>query len=230
MFGRRYKFYPWLTAAAAAALLATLNLSAWQFDRAAGKRALEDAAAAARDAVAVTLRAAAQTATFQRAALVGEYLPAGEILLDNRVWRGRAGYHVATPFALADGGVVMILRGWLSGDGRRESPPQPPPAAAGRLTVRGIFVADEADAFVLGRDAENGIVRQRLRLADYAAETGLALMSVALIKEQDAAAALPPVSLRINYKSARSEAYAWQWLTFAFLAVVFYVLLSWRKL
>lgn len=231
-----------LTLAAAVLVALTLRLSVWQFDRAEQKRALEDAARAAMTATAVTMRALPSApggvAVFQRAALVGHYLPAQEILLDNRVRARRAGYHVVTPFVLEEGGAVMVNRGWLAGDGSRRVPPIPPPPAA-QITVRGVFYTDEADAFKLSAAPETGRVRQNLHLRMLAEESGLPLLSLVLIKSaEDGAAAgeaggesatLSAVTLRLDYKSAQSTSYAWQWLTFCALTIVFYLLLAFRK-
>ena len=39
---------------------------------------------------------------------------ARQILIDNKVHDGRAGYHVVTPLVLADGRVVLVDRGWIA--------------------------------------------------------------------------------------------------------------------
>ena len=218
----------WLTILAAVLATLTFNLALWQFDRAEQKRALEDAAAAAMTAAAVTVRHTQAVTPFQRAALLGEYLPAQEILLDNRVQEKRVGYHVLTPFELTDGGVVMVNRGWLAGDGTRREPAVPPPPS-GQITVQGIFYRDGADAFRLAPPAAQERVRQNLDLAAYSEESALPLLPLLLIKEADADTTLPPVPVRRDYKSRQSTVYAWQWLTFCLLTVVFYFLLSFRK-
>ena len=222
-----FRPHPFLTVAALLLVLLMLRLAFWQFDRAAEKHALELAAATA--TVTVTLRAAATVRPFQRAELVGEYLPAESFLLDNRIHHRRAGYHVATPFALADGGVVMVLRGWLANDGRREVLPVIPPPPRGRVTIGGAFVTDSANAVVLSDVTQQGRLRQQLDLAAIAAETGLSLMTLAFVLMPSAADSLTPIVWRTNFKSAQSTIYAWQWLTFALLTVVFYVILGRRR-
>lgn len=228
---RRFRPSLALTVAAALIFTATVSLARWQFDRAAEKRALESAATAGITApAALTLHAAAAVTPFQRAAVIGAFQPEGEVLLDNRIHRRRPGYHVITPFLLADGGAVVINRGWLQGAVRRSDLPHYPPPPRGRVTVGGIFYPDEANAFVLSDDAGAGQrVRQRLHLAALAHEMGLPLMTLQLIQAPPTTAPLLPVSVRVDFKSARSTAYAWQWLTFAALTVVFFIILGRRR-
>ena len=59
----------------------------------------------------------------------GEYMARWQILIDNKVVGGRAGFHVVTPLALADGRVVLVNRGWVAqGASRAALPDVPPPA------------------------------------------------------------------------------------------------------
>lgn len=226
---KRFRPHPLLTVAAILLVITTLKLSSWQFSRAAEKSALEQQAKNGMSAAAVTLRVASATTAitpFQRAAVIGAYLRDNDILLDNRIWRGRAGYHVTTPFLLADGGAVMINRGWTASDGRRDILPTIP-TPVGQLTVQGVFYTDNSDAFTLSEKTERGNLRQNLILRDVAKETQLPLMTLILHAENGDNLQAAPVPT--DFKSSRSVVYAWQWLTFALLTVVFYLLLGFKR-
>ena len=121
------KFRPswFLTVAAAAVIAATVSLAAWQFDRAAGKRVLEQAARAGLAAAPLKVRAGAKLQPFRRAVAIGRYLPEKQILLDNRVHQRHVGYHVITPFLLDDGLALAVNRGWLVAGKNRATPPVP---------------------------------------------------------------------------------------------------------
>ena len=98
---------------------------------------------------------------FQRAVAIGRYQPSGQLLLDNRVHRRRAGYHVVTPLTLADGHAIMVKRGFLADDGHRN--PVSPPPPSGIVTVNGWLYTDDREAFRLpGEKQETGTVRPRL--------------------------------------------------------------------
>src|SRR5512144_1367607 len=73
---------------------------------------------------------------FLRVEVRGHYDVGRQILIDNRVHEGRAGYHVVTPLLLEDGRAVLVNRGWVAaGATRRELPVAPPPP--GNVTIRG---------------------------------------------------------------------------------------------
>jgi cytochrome oxidase assembly protein ShyY1 len=54
------------------------------------------------------------------------------------------GYHVLTPFVLADGKVLLVNRGWVPADGRSQSAfPAIPAPPRGEITVTGRLMPDE---------------------------------------------------------------------------------------
>jgi cytochrome oxidase assembly protein ShyY1 len=104
-------------------LLASLfaSLGAWQTKRAAEKLEMEQLH---RTATIADLQTALDTG--QRFALIdigGHYDPERHILLDNQIWKGRAGVHVFTPFYTNDGIAILVNRGWLALPADRQAMP-----------------------------------------------------------------------------------------------------------
>src|SRR4051812_5465751 len=63
-----------------------------------------------------------------------------QFLLDNRFFKGNAGYEVLTPFVLEDGRRILVNRGWVPFLGYRDRLPDialSPPSRADSLTVTG---------------------------------------------------------------------------------------------
>lgn len=59
---------------------------------------------------------------YKNVQLTGNWLSTGSFLLENRVYQGRVGFEVLTPFELMDNTVLMINRGWVADDSSVELP------------------------------------------------------------------------------------------------------------
>ena len=224
----KFRFRPFLALWTALAVLATGGLSAWQFDRAAQKRELERQARAGMASAPIALDAAASPPRrFQRAVLTGRFLAEGVVLIDNRIRGRRPGYDVISPFLLDNGQVAAVNRGWIPAELDRTLPPIPALSPL-RTTIQGIFVSDQSDAVELGGggDLADGKVLQNLKVGEYGALFGLTLRTTLVLAMEGAEAGLLPPTVIADFRAERSVAYAWQWLTFGLLALVFFILLS----
>ena len=127
--GRQLSFQPkWIPSLATALLLPLLfALGNWQLDRAEQKRLLQTAFAvnSTSPAVMVTeLNTAAEKNRYRRVSALGQYDGEQQILLDNQVQDKQPGYHVYTPFKLAQlGQAILVNRGWVAlGASRQQLP------------------------------------------------------------------------------------------------------------
>ena len=223
----RPRFLPTLAAiVAAAACVAAGN---WQQGRMHAKEALRtqyDAAAALppvplsslpRDTDWPSLRYRAVIAT-------GEYVAAKQVLIDNRVFGGRAGFHVVAPLALPDGRAILVNRGWVAQQVPRSSLPQVPPPA-GEVTVRGRIAVPSSRYLELGPDVASGPVRQNLDPARFAAETGIGLLPVVIeateppVPDDSLVRAWPAPDFGID----THRIYMMQWYAFALLTVALWL-------
>ena len=110
----------WPTVFTVPAVLFMLGLSVWQIQRLHWKETLiaertsRMSAAPIGDPGAAPLAAPALAALeYRHVRLEGRFLNDKEMFLGARTFEGSAGYHVLTPFALADGRVVIADRGWI---------------------------------------------------------------------------------------------------------------------
>jgi surfeit locus 1 family protein len=100
-----------------------ISLGRWQLRRADEKRALFDAFAAGTDISLLIDQGTPRLSRYQHIEASGHYDQARQVLIDNMVNAGRAGYFVITPFALSNGGWVLVNRGWVPvGASRAERP------------------------------------------------------------------------------------------------------------
>jgi len=143
MTDTRGRFRPrlWPTLAALTMLAVLVGLGTWQMQRLAEKRALiAELAARAAQAPAELPATIADPAALEFAPvrLHGHFLHDRELFVGARVYKGEAGFHVVTPFVLADGRAVLVDRGWVPG---AQQAPETRTAGqiAGTVTVDGIL-------------------------------------------------------------------------------------------
>jgi surfeit locus 1 family protein len=99
-------------------------LGRWQWRRGDLRQAEYDRfAAGAERVVPLGSQGVDQVLRFQRVSLVGHLDADHQFLLDNRSYRGRAGFEVLTPLQRPNGRVVLIDRGWVPFSGLRERLP-----------------------------------------------------------------------------------------------------------
>lgn len=191
----------------------------WQRGRMAQKEALGAALAAATAAPVVPLPKDVDdwsTWRFRRVELHGRYDASRQVLIDNKVHAGRAGYHVVTPLALADGRVVLVNRGFAPGGATRADLPEAPPPA-GEARVRGRINLPPADYVELAETAPQGGVWQNLDPARFAVATGLAVLPL-VVEATDGDDRLVRDWPRPDAGTEKHRIYMVQWYAFAALA------------
>jgi surfeit locus 1 family protein len=225
--GARFRVRPaWLAAAAAACAL-FVALGNWQSRRAEEKleaqRSRDALAALPPAALAPARVAAAAEYAGRRVTVRGEYLPRHTVLIDNRVHKGVAGYHVVTPFRIEDGPLhVLVNRGWVAGGPRRDRLPEitTPPGAQ---RIEGLAVQPKDRTYELAPDAAPGPVRQQLLIERIGADTGLALQPVVVLLTSDAPDSFVRAWDRPDAGANTNRAYALQWYALAVLTAALYV-------
>jgi surfeit locus 1 family protein len=217
-------------------LVAFVNLGLWQLRRADEKQVLLDAVAQGQtQVVELTGAGSAALPRYQRVSAHGRFESDRQFLLDNMPSaHGRAGYRVLTPFVLEDGHRVLVDRGWL-------------PLGAVRGELPDLTVAETPRAITGTLDE---LPRPGLRLQGAASESGGTWPQVVNFPEHATLEAalgtklLEPILLldadlpdgferewqtRIHFTPERHVGYAVQWFTFAFVAIVIYLLLNFKK-
>ena len=211
------------TLAAIVAIVVCVAAGTWQRERLHAKEVLRarfDAAARAEPIALASLAADSDWTALRYLAVVasGEFVATQQILIDNRVHAGRAGYDVVTPLALADGRVVLVDRGWTPQLGSRSQLPDVPPPK-GIVSVSG-RIALPAGYFELRRERPAGPVWQNLDPARYAAATGLHVLPVVIeatappVPDDGLIRGWPPP----DFGAERHQIYMVQWYAFAVLA------------
>ena len=228
----RFQFHPrWITTLAAAAGIAlTLALASWQLNRAHEK----EGRAAQLEALAkdppVSLAAAEVRAAdieWRQVTVRGRFEPRYGVLIDNRIHRGVAGYHVVMPLEIGSPGgggsrYVLVNRGWIAGNPERTRLPEVK-TPAGTVEITGLAVTPSRRFLELSSRAVEGNVWQNLTLERYREAFPLALQPVVIQQESPFDDGLvrewDPPNLGVD----KHYGYAFQWLALALTILVFYL-------
>lgn len=114
----KLRFRPtlWPTVFTVPAFILMIGLCIWQVQRLHWKEGLiaeREARVTAEPAALPAAGADPAAMEFRRVRLEGAFLHDKELYLGARSFNGNPGYHILTPFALAQGGTVLVDRGWV---------------------------------------------------------------------------------------------------------------------
>lgn len=222
----------WLpTLAMAVAVGLCLALGIWQLQRAEAKRqqAAELTAQALLPAYALgALEASAEPLRYRRLSATGTFEASGQILIENRHYGGRTGYHVITPLRI-DGGDVRVLvnRGWIPADARGQATPAPVPD--GPVMVNGEAHIPAPPAIALAGPADAATWGERwpyLTLDLYRTRVNYPVQPVVILMDPADAGGFVRSWPREMPKEGMHLGYAVQWFAFAAIAVVIWLRLS----
>lgn len=123
-----FRFSPGMLAGYLLLAVFLCSLGFWQLERGDQKRALLEAQQAAMLAEALDLNGDTlidkDAKRYRQARLTGHYDNEHQILLDNQILDGKAGYLVLTPFLPGNGqAAVLVNRGWLALGASRDTTP-----------------------------------------------------------------------------------------------------------
>ncbi|MDI3295022.1 SURF1 family protein [Janthinobacterium tructae] len=188
------------------------------------------------------LPADAQAIEYRRITVTGNFVPAWTVYLDNRPYKGQAGFHVLTPFRI-DGSAmhVLVAQGWLPRNNAERTRIPDYTTPAGTVTISGIARLNAGHVMELGTApamAPHAIV-QNADIAQLAQASGLALQP--FILEQTVAVvdrtATAPASRQLPVRdwpapdlgADKHRGYAFQWYALALMAFLFFVFTGFRR-
>ena len=207
------------------------SLGRWQLDRAAQRDAIKLAIDTGRNSAPLALNASTVTSElvpWRPATASGTWNHDLTVLLENRNFKGKPGYWVATPLIFDEpaGTGVLVLRGWMPRPLRPGEPMQTIPEPEGYQTVRGELLQHVPRLFELWSWSENDLTQLPARLPDphqpvpklqnldldgYAKATGLKFMPVVLAETETLDTQLSREWPEPSIDSDKNRGYALQW-------------------
>lgn len=229
----RFRWIPFVAALAAAAI--GVSLGQWQTRRAAEKLAIE-ARQQAREAeplsgIGTEIRRPDEV-EFRRMKVRGEFIPEWTVYLDNRPYKGAAGFYVMTPMRIAGSDMhVLVARGWVKRDvaDRAKLPPIPTPA--GTLEIEGTARRAPGHVMQLGKAEalRRGAIVQNVDASEFEEAAGLKMQPFVLEQAGDLKDGLVRDWPRPSTGVEKHQGYAFQWYALAVTALLFFVATGFRR-
>ena len=147
-------------------------------------------------------------------------------LVDNKVYRGVAGYHVITPFCPESRApCVLVNRGWVAAGNRRDVLP-PVAAPTGTVDLEGVVVLPPPHPYELGSQDGEDVVIQHLVVERLAARLRLSLQPFIVLQTGEASDKLVRDWPRPDTGIDIHRAYALQWYVMALVGLILWVSLN----
>lgn len=212
-----------------------LRLGLWQLERAEDKRALiAQFETGQRATKTVSFEAANSLPRYQRVVAHGRYDSRRQILLENMPSEhGRPGYRVLTPFQLDSGGWLLVDRGWIPMGATRTDMPNVEVDETPRTVIGALDRLPEPGIRLGGGLQEEWAGWPRAfsfpRIEQVESALGLELPRRILLlddRQPDGYERAWRAPFRVG--PGRHISYAVQWFVFALLALILYILMSFR--
>ncbi|MDO8437659.1 MAG: SURF1 family protein [Nitrosomonadaceae bacterium] len=213
-------------------MVVMLLLGNWQLSRAQEKEARQEQLERLSQQPAVTMPIAPvrlEDFKFHQVEASGTYVPAHTIYIDNKTYKGIAGYHIITPLRLGTSSMhVLVNRGWVAAGDDRSKLPQVP-TSTDQVIVTGVAISPTQRTLELSTETVLGQVWENLHLERYREATGLALQPVVILQQGDLKDGLVRQWDRPDSGAARNLGYAVQWFAMALTIMIIYLVLSVKR-
>lgn len=177
------------------------------------------------------LEASAEPLRYRRLIATGTFEAEGQLLIENRHYGGKTGYHVITPLRLDSGGVrVLVNRGWIPAD--TQGQPTESPVPAGSRTLVGDAYIPSAPAMTLSGAADVTRWGERwpfLTLELYRTRFVYPIQPVVILMDPAATGGFVRDWPREMPKEGMHLGYAIQWFAFGVIALLIWMRLSVRR-
>jgi surfeit locus 1 family protein len=235
-----YRFRPTLVGTIAMLICIPLfiKFGFWQYHKAEQKQMLQALYDQALQAEPVTMPVTfedTQSWRYRKVKVVGTYRHEYQILLDNQVAQGRAGYHVITPLQIGTSAkYVLVNRGWILADADRSVLPEIV-TPAGELEIVGSLWLPSDKFYSLEQDApktEAGwqSVWQNMDMSRYRQTVDFEVlpMAIRLDAQSDGGGYLRDWP-RPDERITTHTGYALQWFGFAAATLMIWIFTAFKR-
>ncbi|NOR43790.1 MAG: hypothetical protein GQ572_10680 [Gammaproteobacteria bacterium] len=232
-----YSFSPGIvsTLVTVVLLYTMMSLGFWQLDRAEFKGDLQDKIEQRKNLPPIGIGDLGSSADERRYLPVmfdGEFDTQHSFLLDNKIVKGRVGYHVYTPIKVSDTEAILVARGFVGmGKTREQLPDIKTPSGA--IALHGLLDLPPSAALILADNVNRAdswpVVLQYVDLTELSEMLGYKLYDMVIWLNEDEAGAFEYDLPVLNLNAAKNNGYAFQWFAMTLALFVIYIVVNTKK-
>ena len=232
VFGYRFKPQLWTIIITAILVLIFVQLGKWQLSRAEEKdtqyERLEEYAKQPAIALPKSL-VMLEDFQYREVEVEGEYLSEQTIWIDNKTYKGRAGYHVITPLKISNSILsVAVNRGWIASGNDRAVLPEVL-EVEGRVKVIGIVASPELRTLELSDSVRHGKVWDKFDLQSYEKVIGYDLQPILILQKDQVNDGLIRDWEKPESGASKNIGYAVQWFSLALTTIIIFLVLNVKR-
>ncbi|MDH5180713.1 MAG: SURF1 family protein [Gammaproteobacteria bacterium] len=207
-----------------------IRLGFWQLDRAEQKRSMQTRYEQRAQLPSFHLEPRVgdgDEMEYRRVYVRGIFESKEQILIDNKIHKGKVGYYVVTPLKMnGSNQYVLINRGWVQASpDRNELPDIAVPDKM--VTIHGVLVKPRQDIFMISDKNRESMAwparMQWLDLKEIEKAGKKSFYPFAVLMDADAPDGYVREWGKVNLDPNKNTSYAMQWFSFAVLLVIIYI-------
>lgn len=225
-----------------ALLYLMISLGLWQIDRAEYKANLESIIESKKSTQAIPFRSikygtseeAQNEWLYQPVSIEGSFDLEHQIYFDNQVNNTVAGYNVYTPLILSTNTGILINRGWLpTGKSRNNLPDISLIEPHTNIRLTGLLTPPPSKTLVLAENANSYLkwpaVLQYIDITEIQKHLDYQLLPVTIIMNNQSQTSLEILPIKINMRSEKHTAYAFQWFALSLALLIIYIVVNLKR-
>lgn len=223
----RFRWIPFIATMIAVAV--GIALGNWQTRRAAEKSAIETRMTQQEAQAPLHLMEnlpSLNELEYRHVRMRGQFVPGWNVFLDNRPYKGRAGFHVLAPFRVAGTDrYVLVKRGWVARDVTDRTRVPEVPLPEGSVEIEGRVRRDTGQVLELGtpEPLRSGVIVQNAGIADFEEAGGWQMHAFVIEQLGEGDDRLVRDWPRPSTGVDKHRGYAFQWYGLAAAAFVFFI-------
>lgn len=230
----RYRFEPklWAIVLTIVATAVFFKLGQWQLSRAHEKEMQHEQIAQFAKQPAVSLPGSIvkfEDFQYREVEVRGEFISKHSIYLDNKTYKGHAGYHVITPLKISNSMLhVAVNRGWIATGNDRSVLPSIA-EIEGEVKIMGMVTSADIKNLILSDTEKESQVWNNFNIQRFQEVTGLMMQPLMILQSSEENDGLKRSWARPDSGGSKNIGYAVQWFSLAATTVIIFIVLNVKR-